>query len=108
MVSSIPLTSVRSPSPVPTTEGGEEVKEEADGDREQSPKIKSPSIATPQEDVAVQEPEAVPLVVPAALFRPTSYHPMHIFVSHTTHLIERVVCHALSRLVTLFELQNLI
>ena len=67
-------------------EGGEETKEEGDGDRSQSPQIKSPIIATPQEDLAVQEPEAVPLVVPAALFRPTSYHPMHIFVSHAIRL----------------------
>ena len=67
-------------------EGGEETKEEGDGDRSQSPQIKSPIIATPQEDLAVQEPEAVPLVVPAALFRPTSYHPMHIFVSHVIRL----------------------
>ena len=82
LVGSVPLTSIRSPSPVPTTDGGEEIKEEGDGDREESPKMKSPIIATPQEDIAVQEPETVPLVVPAALFRPTSYHPMHIFVSH--------------------------
>lgn len=81
LVSSLPLTSVRSPSPVPTTDGGEETKEEADGDGAASPQMRSPIIATPQEDLAVQEPEAVPLVVPAALFRPTSYHPMHIFVS---------------------------
>lgn len=101
MVSSVPLTSIRSPSPspVPTAEGGEEAKEEEDGDGEQSPKIKSPIIATPQECIAVQEPEAVPLVVPAALFRPTSYHPMHIFVSHVTHLLKRPVGHALSLLV---------
>ncbi|KAJ7384106.1 hypothetical protein OS493_023430 [Desmophyllum pertusum] len=79
LVSSIPLTSIRSPSPAPTTEGGEETKEEADGDRVHSPQMKSPIIATPQEDMAVQEPEAVPLVVPASLFRPTSYHSMHIF-----------------------------
>lgn len=95
MVGSVPLTSIRSPSPVPTTEGGEEIKEEGDGDRTQSPKMKSPIIVTSQEDMAVQEPETVPLVVPAALFRPTSYHPMHIFVSHV-HL-ER------SRLVTPFR-----
>ena len=87
MVSSIPLTSIRSPSPAPTTEGGEETKEEADGDRVHSPQMKSPIIATPQEDMAVQEPEAVPLVVPASLFRPTSYHSMHIFVSHVTRLL---------------------
>ena len=72
---------MRSPSPVPTTEGGEETKEEGERDTAQSPQMKSPIITTSQEDVAVQEPEAVPLVVPAALFRPTSYHPMHIFVS---------------------------
>ena len=82
LVSSVPLTSVRSHSPVPTTEGGEETKEEGDEYRTQSPQMKSPVIATPQEDIAVQDPETVPLVVPAALFRPTSYHPMHIFVSH--------------------------
>ena len=82
MVSSVPLTSVRSPSPVPTTEGGEETKEEGEEDKTQNPQVKSPIITTPQEDVAVQEPEAVPLVVPATLFRPTSYHPMHIFVSY--------------------------
>ena len=81
LVSSLPLTSVRSPSPVPTTDGGEETKEEADRDRTESPQMRSPPIATPQEVLAAQEPEAVPLVVPAALFRPTSYHPMHIFVS---------------------------
>ncbi|CAH3130560.1 unnamed protein product [Pocillopora meandrina] len=79
LVSSVPLTSVRSPSPVPTTEGGEETKEEGEEDKTQNPQVKSPIITTPQEDVAVQEPEAVPLVVPATLFRPTSYHPMHIF-----------------------------
>ena len=82
LVSSLPLTSVKSPSPVLTTDGGEETKEEADGEQTASPQIKSPIITTPQEDLAAQEPEAVPLVVPAALFRPTSYHPMHIFVSH--------------------------
>ena len=81
LVSSLPLTSVKSPSPVPTTDGGEETKEEADGDITASPQTKSPIIATPQEDLPAQEPDAVPLVVPAALFRPTSYHPMHIFVS---------------------------
>ena len=81
MVSSLPLTSLRSPSPVPTTEAGEETKEEGDGDGEASPRMRSPIITTPQEGLAAQEPEAVPLVVPAALFRPTSYHPMHIFVS---------------------------
>ena len=80
MVSSLPLTSIKSPSPVPTTDGGEEAKE-ADGDITASPQTRSPIIATPQEDLPAQEPDAVPLVVPAALFRPTSYHPMHIFVS---------------------------
>ncbi|PFX33812.1 Primary ciliary dyskinesia protein 1 [Stylophora pistillata] len=79
LISSVPLTSVRSPSPVPTTEGGEETKEEGERDTAQSPQMKSPINTTSQEDVAVQEPEAVPLVVPAALFRPTSYHPLHIF-----------------------------
>lgn len=81
VVSSLPLTSVKSPSPVPTTDGGEETKEEAEGDRAASPQMASPIIATPHEDLPTQEHEAVPLVVPAALFRPTSYHPMHIFVS---------------------------
>lgn len=81
LVSSLPLTSVKSPSPVPTTDGGEETKEEAEGDRAASPQMASPIIATPHEDLPTQEHEAVPLVVPAALFRPTSYHPMHIFVS---------------------------
>ncbi|XP_068715346.1 cilia- and flagella-associated protein 221-like isoform X1 [Montipora foliosa] len=79
LVSSLPLTSVRSPSPVATTDGGEETKEDIDGDRAESPQLRSPVISTPQEGLAAQEPEAVPLVVPAALFRPTSYHPMHIF-----------------------------
>ena len=96
MVGSVPLTSIRSPSPVPATEGGEETKEEGDGDRTQSPKMESPIIATPQEDMAVQEPETVPLVVPAALFRPTSYHSMHIFVSRVDY-----ICHSLVNEVTL-------
>lgn len=79
LVSSLPLTSIRSPSPVPTTDGAEESKEAADKDRTGSPQMRSPTIATTQEGLAAQEPEAVPLVVPAALFRPPSYHPMHIF-----------------------------
>ena len=101
MVGSVPLTSIRSPSPVSATEGGEETKEEGDGDRTQSPKMESPIIATPQEDMAVQEPETVPLVVPAALFRPTSYHSMHIFVSRVHLSLTRQRGHTLARLVTL-------
>ena len=89
MISSVPLTSVRSTSHVATTDAGEETKEGDDGDREESPQTRSPAISSPQDGLTTQEPEAVPLVVPAALFRPTSYHPMHIFVSIViTHWIK--------------------
>ena len=79
MVSSLPLTSVQGPNHVGTIDAGEETKE--GGGREETPHTRSPAISTPQDGLTTQEPEAVPLVVPAALFRPHSYHPMHIFVS---------------------------
>ena len=82
---------MRSPSPVATTDGGEETKEDIDGDRAESPQLRTPVISTPQEGLAAQEPEAVPLVVPAALFRPTSYHPMHIFVSNVITVIRNLM-----------------
>ena len=81
LVSSLPLTSVRGPSHVETIGAGEENKEGDVGGREETPHTRSPAISTPQDGLTTQEPEAVPLVVPAALFRPHSYHPMHIFVS---------------------------
>ncbi|XP_029201287.2 LOW QUALITY PROTEIN: cilia- and flagella-associated protein 221-like [Acropora millepora] len=79
LVSSLPLTSVRGPSHVETIGAGEENKEGDVGGREETPHTRSPAISTPQDGLTTQEPEAVPLVVPAALFRPHSYHPMHIF-----------------------------
>ena len=81
LVSSLPLSSVRGPSHVGTIDAGEETKKDDVGDREETPHTRSPAISTPQDGLTTQEPEAVPLVVPAALFRPHSYHPMHIFVS---------------------------
>ena len=81
MVSSLPLTSVQGPSHVGTIDAVEETKEDDVGGREETPHTRSPAISTPQDGLTTQEPEAVPLVVPAALFRPHSYHPMHIFVS---------------------------
>ena len=68
-------------SHVGTIDAGEETKEDDVGGREETPHTRSPAISTPQDGLTTQEPEAVPLVVPAALFRPHSYHPMHIFVS---------------------------
>ncbi|KAK2561244.1 Cilia- and flagella-associated protein 221 [Acropora cervicornis] len=79
LVSSLPLTSVQGPSHVGTIDTGEETKEDEVGGREETSHTRSPAISTPQDGLTTQEPEAVPLVVPAALFRPHSYHPMHIF-----------------------------
>ena len=72
---------MQGPSRVGTIDAGEETKEGDVGGREETPHTRSPAISTPQDGLTTQEPEAVPLVVPAALFRPHSYHPMHIFVS---------------------------
>ena len=72
---------MQGPSHVGTIDAVEETKEDDVGGREEMPHTRSPAISTPQDGLTTQEPEAVPLVVPAALFRPHSYHPMHIFVS---------------------------
>ena len=77
----VPLTSVRSPTPGMELDTTDETREHSDGERLPSPSVKSAGPEMPAEETIMTEPEAVPLVVPAALFKSNSYHPMHIFVS---------------------------
>jgi hypothetical protein len=52
-----------------------------DGERGISALYKSRVTDMMPDETALIEPEVAPLVVPAALFKPLPYHPMHIFVS---------------------------
>lgn len=46
-----------------------------------SSSLKSRGTDVIADETVMTEPEVAPLVVPAALFQPLPYHPMHIFVS---------------------------
>lgn len=46
-----------------------------------SSSLKSRATDMIPDETTMTEPEVAPLVVPAALFQPLPYHPMHIFVS---------------------------
>lgn len=54
-----------------------------DGDDDQGPTGEDVSVQLPVPDVLTVDAlaEVAPLVVPAAMFKPINYHPLHIFVS---------------------------
>ena len=86
LTGSVPLAVGQSPTPLPDVEiiGDEHPDgQEMEGRATAAASPGKSQITEMQAVEMITEPEAVPLVVPAALFKPVSYHPMHIFVSVT-------------------------